>query len=290
MTNVRFAMSAFFAAVFMTSLAAQIPYPPVPTEMESAFLTTTHAGRLSPEPQGQNLAYAYLRFSTTQKTVSLDWVWSVGGAPSRGEYDEQSVSYKPTAIGLHAGESSDFYVAGYDVRNGQVVVERWSVINMVFSQAPPPPGGGDPLLGFSYNIVRTPLLRTDSVSYVRALAYNHHADELLLFTEVFPHRVWRYSPEMETLNVLVDSTTLPGLGTYESVRTVKFLSGATEPGFAVLGLPWREWESASLLSAPATLLILRDEDLDGLFDETAEITWDDYDARGYYEFKDARYK
>lgn len=155
-----------------------------------------------------------------------------------------------------------------------------------------PPSGGSPITTLTYSLDKERLVDTTAIGFVRAIASHPSSGDLYVFTENAPRTVWALDVSTGSFNPLYDEASLPTLETYESYATTLIGPAAAQPGFLVIGKPWRPWHEgtpASQASAPDSLLVLRDQDLDGVFDETVELTWAEYRARGYFDHEIVEY-
>ena len=261
--------------------------PPLPQALFGAFHDPTPAIKLRIPLQGTTKVWAGISFATSAKTIILDWQYLTGTAPTGSLYRTENVSFLPTAVCPLAGAGTVFFVAGYDQRSGKSIIEQWDITNIAIGTTVPP-GGGDPISTMSYQLNRTRLAATTTIGFIRGIACHFQTNELFVFTEGPPNLLWSLEIASGTWTLLHSDQDVPVLGDYQTYFTTLISTEANKPGFIVVGKPWRPWLEATPMSQidadTDTLLVFRDENLDGIIDEIVELTWSDYKQRGYSDY------
>jgi len=225
-----------------------------------------------------------LTFHAGEKYVQIEWDFKPQGGDPSQSYDRVTVSYEPTAVCRKAGVSPIFYVVGYVWRTDQVVVEQWELTNMLLGTAIGP--GGATTSTFGYTIRKDVLASTTSIQPIADAVYNRYADKLWLLEAESPKVLWQCDPATGNTTWLADQTTLVALGVAKSMWGTKIV-GAALPGYIIVLKPTYPWEEGDVDSP--NLFLMRDANLDGTMDEALQMTWEQYDQRGYWENEAANY-
>lgn len=253
--------------------------PPLPDSLHATFGTYEFADRIYPTAWTENeFVIGSLSFNTVEKYVDIDWDFKAPGGPTRNSIERITVSYQPTAVCRKAGVSPIFFVVGYIQRTDQVIVEEWGVTNMLLGTALGP--GGVTESSFSKIIEKNVVALTGSLQPIVDAAYNRYANKLWLLEAESPHVLWECDPASGNITALADESIVPALATAKSMWTVKIGSGAQLSGFVIIfkkNYTWKEDDASD-----NSILLMRDADLDGTIEESVQLTWAEYAARGYW--------
>jgi hypothetical protein len=235
-----------------------------------------------------------IRLDTVNKRLLVDWHFSTGGQSNHSS-DEYDLSYEPTAVCARAGKSPVFYVAGYNERTGNVLIEEWTIENIVVAMGAPQ-GGSVSVVTLAKTVRKEMVCCTTTLKPLRMIAYNLPSNRLWLFEEAAPSVVWALDVSTTpSLVPLFDSSTVTQLPQLLSVRSFRIKQAAPDGGgFIFAFFPWRSWKSKFGSDGPPAgtdpVFVIRDSNSDGAFDESIQLTVESYlNEKLYFEEMDPYY-
>lgn len=139
--------SLLFLCLVAAGASAQ---QPLPESLRARFTNTFAEEFVVPAGTG-NYVKCRLAFSNGEEgnRVYLRWLFRAAGAVPGTLHQDIDVSFQPTAVARRAGLTNVFYVAGWSERTGRVVVESWTLGNVLLAGAQLVGSEGPAVSGFT---------------------------------------------------------------------------------------------------------------------------------------------
>ncbi|MFT7461959.1 MAG: hypothetical protein ACI9EF_000293 [Pseudohongiellaceae bacterium] len=231
---------------------------------------------------------ATVDFDTKEQSLDIAFQWTAPGAQTFREVQHFDLGYQPTAVCVRGTAGSILYVAGYVQRTGHVVVEEFTIENLLLGSESDGTSNGTVLLSTVSRTVRREIIGLwADIGPLRGIVYHSTQAKLWLVEELSPLPVWSFDPETGLRTLLFDGSAHPELFDYPGVRRLTVSPNARDGGgFMVVFKPYRVWDRSPSKHEPDDMLfIMRDSDLDGVTDEVAEITFTEFeDVRQYHDY------
>lgn len=256
-------------------LQAQTPTP-VPDELLAWAWGHSNADVIVlPTQNPQHYVQAEVRFYNADgdPRVELSWRFKTANGSGR-KTSTHDVSFQPTGVCGRAGSTDVIYVVGWSSRASKVLVEEWRLTNFALAETITPSGKTIVSLA-GPTVDRTLLTATDEIPLVAGVAANPWSDQLYLLDNATPRAVHVLDIATGDLapTPLVTETQQPALAEHRSI-----LAGLTDQGFVVFTEERRRWVRHGVSSLPQTVVSLRDEGLDGVFEIVQAVPVDVFNA------------